>query len=118
MRRLSITVAEIARDFEVRVYTGCDGYPTSRCFPVVHVTTAEGEFFLPNAKGAPRTDEDDWGMCPVIESYNADVMVKKVEAKGSIDPQYWVKVDPNDHDLESILEAEYERECFEKGMHY
>lgn len=90
-------------------YRGCDGYPAARAFPSLGVVTEDGrEWVMPNGRRV--VDED--GFEGALPTYDADLVQDRIERVGSIDPQYWVHVEPID--LEAEWAAEWEREQMER----
>lgn len=98
MARIAIKSAFIADQFEVRHYTGDDGYPTAQVFSPVCVQAADGnEYWLPIGERCEDYCDEETGewfdAYGYRERYDANEMVEKVERRGFIDPDHWVKLE-------------------------
>lgn len=111
MARVAIAAVSVARRFEDRHYTGCDGYPAASLFDVVYVEARDGrEFYLPNAE---KRYDDEEGESWFAARYEAAAMEAKVRARGSIDPDHWVELEPQPS-LEERFADEAYREAVER----
>jgi hypothetical protein len=88
--------------FEAFNYLGCDGHPAQKCFDVVYVTVEDGrEFFLP--RGERVQDED--GLVGYRARYDLARMEARVVERGTIDPAYWVELEPQPSLRERLADA-------------
>jgi len=108
MARAVASAVSVARYFEVRHYTGCDGYPAADVFDVVYIDLADGRsFYLPCAVRSV-ADEDGFGGYGYRARYEAAVMAARVEAAGNVvDLDHWVEVEAFDLEAE-LADAAYE----------
>jgi hypothetical protein len=103
MARLAIASVEIAHQFEAYVFTGDDGYPTSKVFSPVGVTLEDGrQFILPQG----RFVRDDEGFVGYVARYQVTgALLDRIRAAGTIDPDLWIEVQPIDLEEEFGFEA-------------
>lgn len=100
--RVRVTEVVLTSQVEAYTYRGDDGFPVAQVYSPVGVTTEDGrEFFLP--MGARRVDEE--GYVFYRARYVAADMFAKVEKAGTIDPDYWVEIEPFDREAEYGFEA-------------
>lgn len=112
MDRAVAVEVTVARQVEVYHYTGDDGYPAAAVFSPVGITLADGRMFI-LPQGVKRYDHEE-GMSWWGARYETDAMIARIEAAGrQVDLAHWVEMEP--FDLEAELEAEWEREQFERG---
>lgn len=107
MARLAVKSVSIADQFEARHYTGCDGWPAANVFSPVMVETMDGrEFYLPMAAPCPDWFDEETGDSECgygyYARYDANEMLKKIERRGSINPDHWVELEARPS-LEEVL---------------
>lgn len=85
---LRITEAFISKDNATFRYLGDDGFPAARHFDEIVVKTDDGRtWVLPNGKSV----QDEDGLAGAVATYDAAVMLPKIQAHGSIRPEFWIE---------------------------